>query len=107
MVFLSQSWEPTDAEGHLYALFYSILYKGLENPRGWRGTGTNPLWIPREGCLGGVKSYTWLLDCSGSAPLTSMLFKSQLYMICRTRSGKALKEEKKIAGKYQECCNFR
>ena len=53
MVFSTCVLESVDVEGQLYALFYTILRKGLEHLQilvSTGGLGTNSAWILRDNC---------------------------------------------------------
>lgn len=86
-VFLVHGWESMGAENQLYALFYVILYKGLEYLQilifVWRGS-QNYSPVDTEGLLelsfGAIISYTQILIAHVAVPLTFGLFKGQLYL---------------------------
>lgn len=77
--------ESTDAEGLLCALFYAILYMGLEYSWIWasaRSPETNPSPIPRDNsnCLRSQNIYGFLI-ARGSALQIPTLFNGQLYSL--------------------------
>lgn len=76
------SQKSTDVEGQLYALIYTILYRGVEHPQILvsaavvGGPGTHSPQIPRNNLsFGEVKSYAWVFDHTEVVPLTPALFK--------------------------------
>lgn len=87
-----QSWESSDVEGQLYALFYTILYKGLEHPQiliSVGDPGTNNAYISRKnwrflewGVGWGSEVMHRFAMAWGSVLLNPVLVEGQLYIPC-------------------------